>query len=149
MKTTHVGEVRKLVGRYLRDFNEKHGFEVGSSEEKLKKGYQMEADARSKKIVFDPREITSIFNDPEFASQAGVSTIENFIKILIAHEVGHILDYNKNSFYFYNEGYSEVLEKNAWRIGEQYVEQDLKNEYDAFKDFSMDSYRRDNKFDKM
>ncbi|OMD66200.1 hypothetical protein [Paenibacillus odorifer] len=146
MYSTHVGEVRKLVRKYMKTFNEKNGLDIRIDEEKLREGYQMEADAPTKTVVFDPHEITKSFNNQLFAAQAGVSTIENLIKILIAHEVGHILDYEKNSFYFHNDGYAEVMEKNAWKIGSSYIEGGLISEYDSFKEFSMDSYRRGNKF---
>lgn len=145
MKTTHIGEVRRLIRRHVKTINEKFKLNLMIKEEKLDEGFQMVAEA-PQTIVYDPNEIKNIFNDPLFFDQGGVSKISNLIEILVAHETGHLMDYRKNSFLFYNEGYEEQMELNAWEIGEQYIREELRDEYESFRDFSLDSYRRSKKF---
>jgi hypothetical protein len=145
LKTTHVGEIRKLVRRQVGTINTKFELNLAVKEEKLEKGFQMIADA-PETIIYDPNEIKDVFNNPRFFDQAGVSTIANLIKILIAHETGHLIDYKRNSFLFYNKGHEEQMELNAWKLGEQYIDDEIRSEYETFKDFSLDSYRRSNKF---
>lgn len=141
-----IWEVRNLIKLKITEINNIHGFNYGIEEEKLPEGYMMVADADGSHIVFDPKNISELFVHPEFEKRVQIFELEDFITILLLHEIGHLLDYKKNSSLFYSDEHLEQLEINAWDISEKLIEKRLLKDFHSFKHISMEHYKRDGMF---
>lgn len=139
-------DVIRFIDEQIAKLNSIHGFDYQVKEENLSDGYMMVADALEGCIVYDPKNIIELFLHPEFKRQTQVNKLEDFTEILLVHEIGHLLDYKKNSSMFEGEEHLEQLEINAWRIGEEIIEKNLLNAYLIFKQLSMGHYKRDKIF---
>lgn len=139
-------DVIRFIHEKIAVLNSIHGFDYKVKEERLSVGYMMVADAPECCIVYDPQNIIELFLHPEFKRQTQISELEDFIEILLVHEIGHLLDYKENSSMFEEEEHLEQLEVNAWRIGEEIIDKKLLNSFLIFKQLSMEHYKRDEIF---
>jgi hypothetical protein len=126
----------------LHDYNQSYGYNFITKPETLRKNYLMEADVEDSCIVYDPMQIRQLFLDPTFARITGITDIKELVHILIVHEIGHLLDFKENPSLFESVDHFELLEINAWRIAETLIPTELTDKYCAFRDLSMESYRR-------
>ncbi|PPA69006.1 hypothetical protein [Jeotgalibacillus proteolyticus] len=70
-------------------------------------------------------------------------TDENFVKIMLYHEIGYYLDFKKNKHDLKTLKYGEdweikslmnLIEKNAWDFGRTLVPDDLLDSYDKYRE---------------
>jgi hypothetical protein len=141
-----AAKLRSTVEAHIEDLNKKHGFNYAAKEETLPQGYMMVADVLEGNVAYDPNNIADLYNHPSYSEEIGIHNVNDFIEILLVHELGHLIDFVSNPHLFEGNENLEQLEINAWEIGLTLIDENLIDDFNRFKDISMEHYKRDDIF---